>query len=109
GFGPDWRARLYPTSAGGTPPAASFAEGDYPIRWSSDPHVLYVRAGAVRLPAKLFPLTLDGEREPWKGVSPSDRGGVVEVRIVVMSPDARAYAYTYVQILSDLFVAEGLR
>ena len=110
GFGADtdWHARLYATSAGDSPPAARFEQGDYPIGWSSDPNVLYMRAAAVRLPAKIFRVTLDGKREPWRELSPSDRDGVVEVRVVVMTPDASAYAYTYVRILSDLFVAEGL-
>lgn len=31
------------------------------------------------------------------------------VQGIVMTPDAAAYAYTYARILSDLYVAEGLK
>ncbi|MFN2447406.1 MAG: hypothetical protein ABR606_17700 [Vicinamibacterales bacterium] len=40
---------------------------------------------------------------------PADPAGVVEIMTLVLTPDAKAYAYTYVRALSDLYLVEGLR
>ena len=40
---------------------------------------------------------------------PSDSTGVVRTPIVLPSRDGRAYAYSYLRILSDLYIAEGLK
>ena len=62
------------------------------------------------VPSKVFRLDpVSGKRELWKELGPSDSAGVVEVRVVVMTRDARAYAYTYVRILSNLYLATGLK
>ena len=52
---------------------------------------------------------VSGRRELWKEFAPSDPAGVVEIQAIELTPDASAYAYTYVRILSELYVAEGLR
>ncbi|HKF44808.1 MAG TPA: protein kinase [Thermoanaerobaculia bacterium] len=105
----EWKPVLCQTSPGAllAPiPGTTFAEG--PIKWSSDSKWLYVKTGLV--PARVFRVDpFSGKRELWKEFAPSDPTGVVDVQGVVMTPDASAYAYNYVRILSDLFVAEGLR
>jgi len=105
---PDWRLHLYPTSPGDSMPVAGVADGEFPIQWSHDGKSLYV-TGLGELPARVFRVNpISGKRELWKQFAPSDPTGVAAVAGVVMTPDAAAYAYTYVRILSDLYVAEGL-
>jgi hypothetical protein len=50
-----------------------------------------------------------GKRELWKDLSPSDSAGVYSVAPPRIAPDGKAYVYSYNRILSDLFVAEGIR
>jgi hypothetical protein len=63
-----------------------------------------------QVPARVFRLDpFTGRRDLWKEFAPSDPAGIVEVQAIVMTPDAASYAYTYIRILSTLYVAEGLR
>ncbi len=108
-FGPDGKLHLYPTSPGDSVPVSGVLKGEFPIQWSPDAKSLYVR-GPGELPARVFRVDpVSGKRELWNQFAPSDPTGVVTVQGVVMTPDAAAYAYTYVRILSELYVAEGLK
>ncbi len=108
-WSPDGKLHLYPTSPGDSLPVAGVADGEFPIQWSHDAKSLYVK-GPGELPARVFRVNpVSGKRELWRQFAPSDPTGVVAVQGVVMTPDAGAYAYTYVRILSDLYVAEGLK
>ncbi len=82
---------------------------ELPIQWSPDAKFLYV-APAGELPRRVFRLDpFHREKRALEGVRAFRRAGVVEVRSIVMTPDAASYAYTYVRIRSTLYVAEGLR
>jgi serine/threonine protein kinase/Tol biopolymer transport system component len=108
-WSPDGKLHLYPTSPGDSLPVSGVADGEFPIQWSPDGKSLYVK-GPGTLPAGVFRVDLDsGKRELWKQFAPSDPTGVVVVQGFVMTPDAAAYAYTYVRILSELYAAEGLQ
>jgi hypothetical protein len=39
---------------------------------------------------------------------PPDPSGVTSILRVVMTPDARSYAYTYVRAISALYLVEGV-
>lgn len=67
-----------------------------------------VRAGHV--PAQVFRLDLTtGSREEFLELMPSDRGGVIEICPIALTPDGKSYAYPYVRHCSDLYLVEGLR
>jgi Tol biopolymer transport system component len=108
-MGPEGKIVLYPTVSGQPLAVPGVTVLELPLQWSPDAKSLYVyRAG--ELPARVFRLDpFAGKRELWKEFAPSAPAGVVEVRWIAMTPDAAAYAYTYVRILSTLYVAEGLR
>lgn len=98
----------YPISPGNPLPVAGVAEDEFAIQWSADGKSLYVQGLSDELPEKVFRVDLaSGKRELWKEFAPSDPTGVVEIQLLAMTPDARSYAYTYVRLLSDLYVAEG--
>ena len=60
--------------------------------------------------ARVYRVDLDtGNRELWKELMPVDPGGVERISNVVITPDAKSYAYTFSRLLSDLFVVEGLK
>ena len=62
------------------------------------------------MPARIFGLDLStGVRTAVKSLMPSDPAGVIRISPVILTPDLKAYAYSYRRTLSDLYVVEGLR
>jgi len=49
-----------------------------------------------------------GQRTLWKELMPSDPAGVEFIGPVVLTPDSKAYVYGVRQLLSDLYLVEGL-
>ena len=83
---------------------------DLPIVASADGEWLYVHGGSSDLSAEVARVNLrSGKREPVRTLAPPDPAGVVDILRIVMTPDARAYAYTFVRALSSLYMVEGLR
>ena len=108
--GSDGVLKLYPTTTGSPRLVPGIGELDFPIQWSADGKSLYVVHWGGSLPRKVFRIDVEsGKRELWKEFAPSDPTGVVDAQVGAMTPDASAYAYNYVRILSDLYLAEGLR
>ena len=104
----DWKPVLCPTSPAPCVPIPGVVKAEGAIQWSPDSKSLYLKTGFV--PARVFRVDpFSGKRELWKEFSPLDPTGVVDVQGVVVTPDASAYAYNYVRVLSDLFIANGLR
>jgi DNA-binding winged helix-turn-helix (wHTH) protein len=83
--------------------------GDIPQFWDASGRFLYVRA-AKHAPASVERLDIQtGRREPWKTLMPADPVGVQSIMDVYGTPDAKAWAYSYIRRLSELHVLEGLR
>jgi hypothetical protein len=110
--GPTWR--LFPMHGGEVQPVPALKPGDVPLQWSPDGRYVYTldNVGGVRSPAvDIFRVELtSGARVLWKTLSPSDPVGVEILRpTVLITPDARAYCYSYMRRLGDLFVVDGLK
>jgi Tol biopolymer transport system component len=107
--GPDQRVYLYPLAGGEPTPLPGSVPGDIPDRWTADGRAVYVHR-RDQLPVKVYLLEVaTGRRELWKELIPADAAGVTQVATVVPTPDGRSYVYSYIRLLSDLFVVEGLR
>jgi eukaryotic-like serine/threonine-protein kinase len=109
-IGPDRKCAIYPVDSAGSPRTiGGVAEGEFPLRFSADNRSLYVwKRGEI--PARVSKVDVEtGRRETWKDLIPVDPAGVERISNVLISPDARSYAYCYARLLSDLFVVEGLR
>jgi eukaryotic-like serine/threonine-protein kinase len=107
--GPGERVILYPLRSGDPQPVRGFVEGDRPFRWSADGRALFLLRDG-ELPAPVFRLDLaTGRREPWKEFMPSDPAGVGLINPVFLTPDGRHYVYSFRRVLSDLYLAEGIR
>jgi serine/threonine protein kinase/Tol biopolymer transport system component len=107
-IGSDRRGMLFPVDGGATRAIAGIADGEFPLRFSEDGRSIYV--WKRDLPARVYHVDLEtGKRELWKELMPVDPGGVERISNVVITPDAKSYAYTFSRLLSDLFVVEGLR
>jgi hypothetical protein len=49
------------------------------------------------------------QRVLWKELGPAGRPGLVGIGPIKITPDGKAYAYSYHEDLSDLYLAEGLK
>ena len=106
----DGTLALYPVD-GGSParPVSGWASGATPIQWSADGGSLYfVAESNIPVEIRRFDLAT-GQSQPWRQLAPSDRAGVQSITSPLITPDGRTYAYTYVRLLGDLYLAEGLK
>jgi hypothetical protein len=107
--GRNGKAYVHPVGGGEPRLIPGLSEDDEISRWTPDGRSLYVfRHG--ELPAKVVRLNLStGKREQWREVLPSDLSGVVTITPILLTPDGRAWAYSYPRILSQLFLGSGLK
>jgi Tol biopolymer transport system component len=82
--------------------------GDRPVRWSADARVLDVFR-RDEMPCRIYRIDLaTGTRSVLREVRPADTAGVVAVHEMQMTPDGRAYSYSYVRLSSELYLLEGV-
>jgi Tol biopolymer transport system component len=102
--------RLFRMHDGGTTPIKGLAQGDQVIEWSGDGLALFVTRLLSPRQRDLARLELaTGRRDVIATFGPTDAAGVRSVAVPVVSADGRVFAYRYDQILSDLFIATGLK
>ncbi len=100
---------LYPTY-GGEPRALSGIEPEEdPLQWSSDGKDLFVANGYVT-PVRVYQVEVSsGRRHLLYNLAPSDAAGLWDIHPTLLTPDGKSYVYSDYKILSDLYVASGLK
>jgi len=100
---------VYPVD-GGQPTALSGIEpGEVPIGWSADSKHLFV-ATVEAVPVRIYRTEVStGRRQFVSKVAPSDLAGIWTSLLIHITPDGKSYVYSDYRILSDLYVASGLR
>jgi eukaryotic-like serine/threonine-protein kinase len=89
--------------------SADLAKGTNPAGWTTDGRQLFV-AREDEVPMRVRRIDLaTGRVEPWKTLAPEDLAGVGRFASVRVVADGRSWAYTYMRVLSNLYVVEGLR
>ena len=107
--GPDRKAYLYPL-AGGEPRALAGLDVNHrPARFSADGKWLFVQEDQT-IPMKFgrYDMTT-GRLEPWKELMVADAAGLNSISRAVVTPDGKAYAYSYLRILSYLQLVDGMK
>ena len=106
----DRRLLLYSVDGGDPRPIPGAQPGDVPVRFTPDGRALYVlvRGDGPRAEIHRVDLTT-GERQLWKEVAPEDPIGVYGVPRVFLSADGQSYVYSYVRMLDELYLVDGLR
>ncbi|MGH9317335.1 MAG: TolB family protein, partial [Thermoanaerobaculia bacterium] len=105
----DKKTYVLPTGGGAPVPLTGFAEGEFPIQWSTDSRFLFTHRGG-ELPAKVWRYEIaTGRKELLREIAPSDPAGVTSIEALLVTPDGRSFAYAYTHNLTDLYVVEGLR
>ncbi len=105
---------LYPLENGEprpllVPKARQDAVADLEIlSWADDDQTVF--AARHGIPGRFFRLDLRSfQATPWKEVAPADPAGVRAVQPALITPDGKSYVYTFRRVLSDLYLAEGLK
>jgi hypothetical protein len=99
---------IYLVDGGQARRVAEAAPDDDPVQWAADGKSLYLYHEGI--PGRLDKLDLaTGRQEHWKEFLPADPTGVLLVQPLVVTPEGNSYVYTYVRVLSDLYLVDGLR
>lgn len=100
--------RVFSVNEGEPPrPVKGLGPDEVPIQWDSTNRKLYV--WNRRLPAKIHLLDINtGMRMVWLDIAPAEMSGLLYGEVLI-TPDGKSYGYRYRRVLTDLFLAEGLR
>jgi eukaryotic-like serine/threonine-protein kinase len=78
------------------------------LQWSADGRSLFI-TNETEVPLSIRKLDLEtGRTELVKTLIPPDKAGVQTIAAPIVTRDGRTYAYTYIRLLGDLYVAKGL-
>ena len=108
--GPDGDLSLLPVD-GAAParPVRGWRKGETVLQWSADGRSLYLTT-VTEVPMSIRRLDLSsGRTELVKTLVTPDTAGVQTIAAPLVTRDGRTYAYTYIRLLGDLYVAEGLK
>jgi hypothetical protein len=106
---PDDRLTLYNIEDGTAQPLAGIGAEYRPIQWSTDGRELFAVHGD-ELPAKVERIDVTtGRASNWMELMSPDAAGLLDIGPVLVTPDGKAYAYSYDRTLSDLYHVSGLR
>jgi len=99
---------IYPIDGGDPEPIPGLEEGDSPIEWAEDGRALYVgrQEGVTWRISRLDLAT--GEATDWMEIVPTEPAGM-RLSLVYVTPNGRYWLHSSSRLLTDLFVAEGLR
>jgi len=90
-------------------PVVGIRPNEVVARFTEDSRGLYV-FNRERLPARVFRVDFQsGARTFWKEFTPAEAAGVTGIESIVMTPNARTYAYNYARRLAELYVIAGLK
>jgi eukaryotic-like serine/threonine-protein kinase len=100
---------LYSVATGEAQPVAALEADDWVIRWGPDAKSIYTCTRS-QIPLKLCKVNLEtGRKELLKELNPADPAGILGSINVLMTPDAKAYIYSFTRSLSDLYLVKGLQ
>jgi len=108
--GPRGEGVIYPVEDGSPRPIPGFRAGEErPLKWSSDGRSLFVSQGSgARF--RVFRLDLaTGTRKLWHEFTPEDRSAQTDLYYLTMTPDGKAYAYSFFTMSSELYLVTGLQ
>jgi Tol biopolymer transport system component len=116
-FSPDGKAMatymkahilIYPIEGGEPRAIPGVGPGDSLVQWSRDGWLYVRKGGQVPTLVERFEIA-SGRKEAWRTMMPADASGVISIGRIVLTRDARCWAYTFNRALSsDLYVISGL-
>src|SRR5262249_39821337 len=82
---------------------------EQPVGWTADGRSIFITK-LSGVPGVISVLDLaTGQRTAWKEFLPPDPTGVEQVGPAVITPDEKAYVYSYRRSLGHLYIATGMK
>jgi hypothetical protein len=108
--GPDGGMSLLPVDGAAPPRPVRGWEKEWTVlQWSADGRSLFI-TNEAEVPMSIRKLDLEtGRTELVRTLVPPDKAGVQPIAAPIVTRDGRTYAYTYIRLLGDLYVAKGLK
>ncbi len=106
--GPDRKLWLAPVAGGDPKPISGVEEGEIFAGWSADGSAIYLAHYRGRLIIDRLTLA-SGTRKLWREAALPDLAGAQEPHLVVVAPEAGAWAAAYDNLLGELYLIEGLK
>ncbi len=104
---PDNHPVIYNVATGKATLIPGVLDGDVPVQWIDEKHLL---VGRAEIPGHVFTIDLStGKRTPFKTFSPVDPTGLTDGAPPIFAADPKVYMYSYTRITSDLYVLDGLK
>ena len=77
--------------------------------WADDAHSVYMYR-SKDLPARVYKVDLvTGKTQFLREFLPLDAAGLISIAPIQITPDGKHYGYSFVRMLSDLYVVDGLK
>jgi eukaryotic-like serine/threonine-protein kinase len=110
-LGPDGKWGVWPIDSGGGMRNIPGLDSSLRVTgWSTDGKSVYVSSSRSEQTAKVYRVDIaTGKMEPWRTFGAGVGAGITETGAPMFSADGTAYAYVYVQILSNAYVVTGLK
>jgi eukaryotic-like serine/threonine-protein kinase len=99
---------LYPTDGGPPGALSDIGPSEDVIRWSADGKFLFVASDGIPVQINRIEVST-GRRQFVRKVAPTDLAGVWNIWPVLITPDGKSYIYTDYRVLSDLYLASGIK
>src|SRR5262249_53168581 len=107
--GPDRRLYLYQLTGGEPQALNGLQDNQRPVRFSADGKFLYTYEDQT-LPMRFDRYDMaTGTTELSRTLTVADAAGLNSISRVVVTPDGKTYAYSYLRILSELHLVEGMK
>ena len=100
---------LYPTDGRQPTALSGIRPREDAIRWSADGKYLFVASAGIPVQINRIEVAT-GRRQLVREIAPGDLAGIWgDIWPVLITPDGKSYVYSDYRILSDLYVANGLK
>jgi len=100
---------LYPVDGGDPRPIAGLPPGEVDVLGFDDTgRYLNVSSGDLRTRVERFEIAT-GKRTFFREITPADPTGIASISSLQMTPDGKAYCYSFMRALARLYVVDGLR
>ena len=100
---------LYPIEGGKSKELLGIEAGENGIRWSADGKFLFVASPGIPVQINRIEVAT-GHRQFVRVIVPGDLAGIWgDIWPVLITPDGKSYVYSDYRVLSDLYLASGLK
>jgi Tol biopolymer transport system component len=106
--GNDKRVLIYPMAAGQAQAVPNLDPGFTPLRWCPDNQLVLHRYGEPA-PQLWKADVRTGKLAHWKDLTPPNLTGLLDLTPIRVSPDCQSYAYSSLNVLSQVYLTAGFR